>query len=249
VVLSGYLLYARAAHAPVYCPAGSGCDVVQSSRYATVFGIPVALLGLAYYGALLVLGVRPALPHRRWRVVLPLAGMGVGASAVFTTVQNFILRVTCSLCVVSALLTLALLLYLAARRPGGTDARSWAWAGAAALAAVAFLIGGYAASAPVAADRSYAAGLAQHLAATGAKFYGAYWCPHCDGQKKMFGQAAALLPYIECDPRSPAGRPELCAAAGIRAYPTWDIGGRRYEGVLSLEELAALSGYPPEKNR
>ena len=75
--------------------------------------------------------------------------------------------------------------------------------------------------------------------------YGAYWCPHCTDQKKMFGKAAGQLPYIECDRRSPIGKPAVCAAAGIRAFPTWDIGGKRYEGVLSLEELARLTGYAP----
>ncbi|MDQ7820824.1 MAG: vitamin K epoxide reductase family protein [Armatimonadota bacterium] len=249
VLLSGYLLYARAAHAPVYCPLGGGCDVVQSSRYAAVFGLPVALLGLVYYAALFVLGARPAPPKRRWSLAVPLAGVGVGASAVFVVVQQTVLRVTCSLCLLSALLTLALLAYLVIRQPAAAPSRSWAWAGGTALAAAVFLVAGYAASAPVSADQSYAAGLARHLAATGAKFYGAYWCPHCEDQKRMFGEAAALLPYIECDPRSPQGRPDLCAAAGIRAYPTWDIGGRRYEGVLSLEDLAALSGYPQERGR
>ena len=31
---------------------GSGCETVQSSRYAETAGVPVALLGLAAYGAL-----------------------------------------------------------------------------------------------------------------------------------------------------------------------------------------------------
>ena len=31
--------------------------------------------------------------------------------------------------------------------------------------------------------------------------------------------------------------------ADVRAYPTWMIGGKRYEGVMSLERLAELSGF------
>ncbi len=115
----------------------------------------------------------------------------------------------------------------------------------AMLAAVGLLLLGYGASAPQVAANDYATGLAKHLSASGAKFYGAYWCPHCADQKAMFGPAAALPPYIECDPRSPVGRPQVCAAAGVRAYPTWEIKGQRYEGVLSLDELAGLSGYAP----
>jgi hypothetical protein len=39
--------------------------------------------------------------------------------------------------------------------------------------------------------------LAQHLLASGAKFYGAYWCSHCQKQKSLFGAtAAANLPNV-----------------------------------------------------
>jgi uncharacterized membrane protein len=43
-----YLLVTKTVHATTFCPLGTGCDVVQSNRYAVAFGIPVALLGLAY---------------------------------------------------------------------------------------------------------------------------------------------------------------------------------------------------------
>jgi len=245
LLLSAYLLWARAVHTSLYCPLGSGCDAVQSSRYAAVFGIPVALLGLVFYGVLFLLAARPLDPGRRLALALPAALAGVGASAVFTAVQRLAIRATCSLCVGSALLTIAITVLLLARRPRRIARSVWAWGGLAAVLAVAFLLWGYAASAPVSAEQTYAAGLAKHLAATGARFYGAYWCPHCTDQKTMFGHAASLLPYVECDPRSPAGQPGVCVAAGIRAYPTWDINGKRYEGVLSLADLARLSGYAP----
>lgn len=245
MILSAYLLIARAAHAPTYCPLGSGCDVVQSSRYAAVFGIPVALLGLAYYIGLLVLAVRRIPEDRRWAGTSPLASIGVGASLVFTTVQQMAIRATCSLCMVSALLSLAILLYLVIRRPVRPRAATWGWASAGAIATVAFLMIGYAVGAPESADTAYASGLARHLTESGVKFYGAYWCPHCADQKALFGSAAAVLPYVECDSRSPIGQPQVCAQAGIRAFPTWDIGDRRIEGVLSLEDLARLTGYPP----
>ena len=39
-------------------------------------------------------------------------------------------------------------------------------------------------------------GVAQCLTEKGVKFYGAFWCPHCQNQKKMFGRSARLLPYV-----------------------------------------------------
>ncbi|MCL6434927.1 MAG: hypothetical protein K6T90_12070 [Leptolyngbyaceae cyanobacterium HOT.MB2.61] len=91
--------------------------------------------------------------------------------------------------------------------------------------------------------------LARHLKAIGAKMYGAYWCPHCHHQKDMFGAVFNLyINYIECDPRGYKAQPALCKAARIEAYPTWEIKGKLYPGVQSLEELATLSGYQGIKN-
>ncbi len=244
VLLSGYLVATRALHAPLYCPAGSGCDIVQSSRFGALFGIPVSVFGLLFYGFLLALALRRLSHAARWALLLPAASAGVAASAVFVGIQQLAVRATCSLCLLSAFLALGILALALFRRARPAVAASWLWSGAAALAVVAFLAVGYARSAPAPAAAGYAEGLARHLAASGARFYGAYWCPHCQDQKAVFGRAARALPYIECDPRGVAAQPQACAAAGIRAYPTWDIGGKRYEGFLSLEELARLSGYP-----
>lgn len=245
ILLSAYLTWTRAAHAPVYCPLGTGCDIVQSSRYAAVFGVPVALLGLVFYAALSVIAARPLTPERRFALGLPLAAAGLGASAVFIVVQLTAIRATCTLCLASAALSVAIAVLLFAGRPRRVTAGPWA-AGAVALAlAVLVLVGGYAASRPPSAAASYVEELARHLTNSEVKLYGAYWCPHCEDQKAMFGRAAGLLPYIECDGRSPVGQPAVCAAAQVRAYPTWDIAGKRYEGVLSLAQLAQLTGYQP----
>ncbi len=244
VILTIYLVFARVAHAPVYCPWGSGCDVVQSSRYAELLGLPVAALGLGFYGALLALALVRFDPASRWRLALPVASAGVAASVVFTVVQEAVVRAICSLCLASAVLTVGILLYLALRQPLRRSTETWNWSGLAAALAVLVLVGGYAISAPKAVAQDYAEGLARHLTVMGAKFYGAYWCPHCADQKALFGRAARLLPYIECDQRSPVGQPAVCLERQIRAFPTWEIAGQRVEGVLSLENLARLSGYP-----
>ena len=49
---------------------------------------------------------------------------------------------------------------------------------------------------------------------------------------------------MECDPKGERPETERCQAAGIRAFPTWVIGGQRLEGNRSLEELARASGFP-----
>ncbi len=62
---------------------------------------------------------------------------------------------------------------------------------------------------------------AQCLNDKGAKFYGAWWCPHCAAQKALFGDAVDKLPYVECS--TPDGNTQLpiCKDAGVSSYPTW----------------------------
>lgn len=91
-------------------------------------------------------------------------------------------------------------------------------------------------------------GLAQHLTNTGAQMYGAYWCPHCQDQKAMFGDALSEIDYVECDPEGDNAQPQLCTDAEIEGYPTWIIDGQKYPGVQSLERLAELSGYTGDES-
>jgi hypothetical protein len=85
--------------------------------------------------------------------------------------------------------------------------------------------------------------LSAHLRAKGAVFYGAWWCPACFQQKNLFGKEGGnSLPYVECD-KTDAGR-SRCMAAQIRAFPTWDLAGKkRREGVQTIEELKVWSGF------
>jgi thiol-disulfide isomerase/thioredoxin len=80
--------------------------------------------------------------------------------------------------------------------------------------------------------------LASCLADSGAKFYGAYWCPHCKNQKAMFGDAAESLPYVECTEEE-----EVCMQQKIEVYPTWIFAdGTRATGEQSLAKLAEKTG-------
>jgi len=56
---------------------------------------------------------------------------------------------------------------------------------------------------------------------SGAKFYGAFWCPHCAAQKALFGSAVKLLPYVECSLPDGQTQNEVCNSVGIKSYPTW----------------------------
>jgi len=81
--------------------------------------------------------------------------------------------------------------------------------------------------------------LAKCIKDSGAIFYGAFWCPHCQDQKAAFGSSAKYLPYVECSTADSNGQLPVCSAAKINAYPTWHFNdGSRQEGELSLAQLA-----------
>jgi hypothetical protein len=52
---------------------------------------------------------------------------------------------------------------------------------------------------------------------------------------------------VECDPQGKNPRPNLCQAAGIQSFPTWEIKGKQYQGEKTLAELADLSGYQGDR--
>jgi hypothetical protein len=84
--------------------------------------------------------------------------------------------------------------------------------------------------------------LANCLTASGAKMYGAYWCPHCKEQEEMFGSSWQYASYVECSLPNNGGQTDICTAAGINGYPTWVFGdGTRVEGKLTAEQLARYS--------
>lgn len=144
----------------------------------------------------------------------------------------------------SALLITCTLGLLAGLTTAGADARAPA---AAPPASTSPEVGE-----PLRASTAEQVALGNHLRAAGAIFYGAWWCPACFQQKNLFGKEAGnRLPYVECDPKTPPpprpgeGR-QRCLAAGIRAFPTWVMPGRpRLEGVQTISELAAWSGFRP----
>ena len=57
VAVAGYLTYVHYQPEALICTAGGGCETVQESSYAELLGIPVALLGLLAYVAVLALVV------------------------------------------------------------------------------------------------------------------------------------------------------------------------------------------------
>lgn len=90
-------------------------------------------------------------------------------------------------------------------------------------------------------------GFAQCIKDSDAVFYGAFWCPHCQAQKKMFGNSAKLLPYVECSTLDGSNQLPICADKGIKNYPTWEFAdGSRLTGEVTLLQLSEKTSCPLE---
>ncbi len=98
--VAGYLTYVHYAGLHPVCGISHGCETVQTSRYAYLAGIPVALLGLLTYVAVLATAC-----SRTERALLggsALSLVGFAFSAYLTYQEVFTIHAICSWCVSSA---------------------------------------------------------------------------------------------------------------------------------------------------
>ena len=103
-----YLLIYKYSSNDKMCLGNGGCATVNYSPYSEIYGIPVSLLGiLAYLAILAILVLEP-----RWKLAgeygrLAVFGMGlVGVlfSAYLTYIEAFVIHAYCPFCVASAVL-------------------------------------------------------------------------------------------------------------------------------------------------
>src|SRR5918999_5909918 len=109
LLISAYLSWVHfIGVAPVCVGESGGCETVQTSSYATIFGVPVAVMGLVGYSGLLF----SALLRGEAGVYLAFLVALVGAlfSAYLTYLEVFVIHAICEWCVASAVVMVAALL-------------------------------------------------------------------------------------------------------------------------------------------
>jgi uncharacterized membrane protein len=96
----------------LFCPFATGCDAVQNSPYAILFGIPVSFLGMmgfTAYVALALIGLRSDVATGRYfTALLVLSVVEVGFTSYMAYLQVAVIRAVCSWCMLSAGLTVVL---------------------------------------------------------------------------------------------------------------------------------------------
>jgi uncharacterized membrane protein/thiol-disulfide isomerase/thioredoxin len=120
LVVAGYMAYIEITHVDAVCGPIGECNVVQTSQYATIAGIPVAVLGLINYLAVLVLWAVQRSGAGKWArpaalALLGLALFGVLFSIYLTLLEIFVIHAVCMWCVTSALITTLIMVVVVAQ--------------------------------------------------------------------------------------------------------------------------------------
>jgi uncharacterized membrane protein len=265
----------------------AGCSTVLNSSYASLFGLPLALFGLVAYGVVVLLAAAPlvtqdpAVQEQRSEQTGLLLFLLTAAMALFSGYLMYVLatdiKAVCYFCIASAIFSTSLLvLSLVSQREKLTQLIF-----PGAITGMVTIVGAIALFTPSAQGMvpgATAIGdtsgntffyvntpssdaetqLAEHLKSIDAKMYGAYWCPHCCEQKRLFGATAMKeLKYVECGEGGQNAQVDVCTemapaiekATGEKfGFPTWEINGQFYSGRKPLTELARLSEYKGPQN-
>lgn len=108
LIVSGYLAYVETTQVKAVCGPVGECNIVQSSPYAQIAGVPIAVLGLLFYVTVIALWLLQRVESvRRW-ALLALVGLtifGTLFSLYLTMVEVFVIGAICMWCLTSAVVT------------------------------------------------------------------------------------------------------------------------------------------------
>ena len=113
--VAAYLTYSHWADRPTECGGIGECELVQTSEYSDIAGVPVALLGLLYFVAMAFLALA-RINRIKWMpgglewagpAALSMALAATAFVAYLTYVELFVLEAICVWCVALATLTVA----------------------------------------------------------------------------------------------------------------------------------------------
>lgn len=114
VAVSAYLTWVHYHPGALVCTAGGGCETVQQSHYAVLFGVPIALYGLIVWVA--VLGLTALDTEIARALVAAMAVSALGFAAYLVVLQVAVIHAVCVWCMVNDVALVPSLAALAALR-------------------------------------------------------------------------------------------------------------------------------------
>jgi uncharacterized membrane protein len=108
-----YLSWVKLAHTEVFCGGSNNCSTVNNSRFADIYGVPIAYLGLGAYIVILILLFLEG-QNNSWGEYFPMVIFGMSLigtlySIYLTYVEIAVIKAICPYCIVSAIMMVLLL--------------------------------------------------------------------------------------------------------------------------------------------
>ncbi|GFY87799.1 NAD(P)H dehydrogenase (quinone) [Actinidia rufa] len=208
---TSYLTYLKLTNSDAFCPIGGGsCGDILNSDYASVFGVPLPLIGMFAYGLFTILGIQLAgknlpleMDENNGRLILlgSTTSMAAASAYFLYILSTKFAGASCSYCLMSALLSFSLLF---------TTIKDYGMQEIQKMVGLQLCLGGLVVAVlstsynmsqyfPISSaeidlpfftteitteSSPLTLALARHLHSVGAKMYGAFWCSHCLEQKQ-----------------------------------------------------------------
>jgi uncharacterized membrane protein len=245
--IMSYLTYIHYANAQSFCDLSAevSCDVVTTSIYSEIFGIPVSVLGILYFGIVLLIGLtKSGLKGFQW--IFFLTAFVLIPSLYLTLTEIFFIHSFCILCESSKVLMLVVL--IASFSVIKTRTRNLGRLLAPILIAGVVISGVVFFAQTGTVVKEDHSDLVKYMNEQGWTYYKSYTCSNCRRQEKLLGQAYEFVNSVECHPDGPDGNSELCLEKGIDKTPTWILERdgeevMRLEGLQPIEKLTEVSGF------
>lgn len=99
-----YLTVKHYSHTAITCAIGEGCETVTTSRYSTLFGLPISLFGSVYYLTILLLliGYFDTKKTGLLKLAARFSVVGFIVSLGLVYLQIFVIKAICFYCMMSA---------------------------------------------------------------------------------------------------------------------------------------------------
>ena len=108
--VSVYLATAHYLGFTVPCDVTHGCEKVLSSQYSSIFGIPLSVLGIAFYTGIILTSLLANHYRNFKRLLTVFLVLGSIASVIFLSQQFFVIKQVCQYCLATDFLAIILLL-------------------------------------------------------------------------------------------------------------------------------------------
>lgn len=215
------------------------CDIVTTSIYSEIFGLPISILGLLYFiwvlsSAFLVKG------EGFFRTTFLITLFALIPSLYFSLLEVFVIKSICILCETSKALMLVILA-VSAYVMHFREKITFNLVTPVIIAGLVVSGVTYFAQTGTVVKKDYTA-LVQCLNEKGVVYYKSIRCSSCRRQEALLGDAYLKLNSVECHPDGENPQVELCLAKKISKTPTFliELNGlevKRAEGLQQIKDL------------